>query len=89
MQTCILDGATIRDKETLHTLLAKGLNFPCWYGRNLDALFDCLTDPETAVTIRLLHRESLEERLGRRGLGLVRLLRRAAEEQPQVTLREE
>ena len=22
------------------------LNFPAWYGANLDALFDCLTDPE-------------------------------------------
>ena len=89
MAEIVLDGAELWSMEAVHDRFVQALALPEWYGRNLDALFDCLTDPETAVTIRLLHRESLEERLGRRGLGLVRLLRRAAEEQPQVTLREE
>ena len=89
MAEVVLDGLDIASLEEVDDRFAQALALPEWYGRNLDALFDCLTDPETAVTIRLLHRESLEERLGRRGLGLVRLLRRAAEEQPQVTLREE
>ena len=26
--------------------IGAALNFPAWYGANLDALFDCLTDPE-------------------------------------------
>lgn len=89
MTEIILDGRELQSLEDVHDRFARALDLPEWYGRNLDALFDCLTDPETAVTIRLLHRESLEERLGRRGRGLVRLLRRAAVEQPQVTLREE
>ena len=61
---------------------------PEWYGRNLDALFDCLTELKEPVTVRLLHQEVLEGRLDRRGRALVRLLRRAAAENPQVTLLE-
>ena len=47
-----------RIRETVDEKLQKTLE------ERLGQAFDCLTDPETAVTIRLLHRESLEERLG-------------------------
>lgn len=30
----------------LHQELARKLSFPQWYGANLDALYDCLTDLE-------------------------------------------
>ena len=30
--------------EKAHTYLAEELDFPNYYGRNLDALYDCLTD---------------------------------------------
>ena len=33
-----------RAAEDLHRALAEGLHFPAWYGGNLDALHDCLTD---------------------------------------------
>ncbi len=87
MQTCILDGATIRDKETLHTLLAKGLNFPCWYGRNLDALYDCLSDvgEETEVVVR--NPELLEHTFGKRARLLMHVLERAAELNPNIHVR--
>lgn len=40
------------DKTELHARIAEALDFPDWYGHNLDALMDCLTDLEdTAVTI--------------------------------------
>lgn len=82
-----LDGLELQSLEAVHDRFA--LVLPDYYGRNLDALFDCLTDPREAVTVRLLHREALEDRLGRRGRALVGLLRRAAAENPQVTLLEE
>ena len=44
MYTCILDGKLIKDREMLHGILAAQPEFPDWYGRNLDALHDCLTD---------------------------------------------
>ena len=41
-------------KKELHSYLKKKLKFPDYYGENLDALFDCLTDisTDTAVDIR-------------------------------------
>ena len=38
----ILDGNAIKDKESLHRHMEKTLDFPEWYGGNLDALYDCL-----------------------------------------------
>ena len=34
----------LADKEVLHDTLARELALPDWYGRNLDALHDCLTE---------------------------------------------
>ena len=82
MAEIVLDGLEIESLEEVHDRFALALDLPEYYGRNLDALFDCLT-------VRLLHREALEDRLGCRGRALVRLLRRAAAENPQVALLEE
>lgn len=84
-----LDGREIAAIEEVHNRFAQALSLPEWYGRNLDALFDCLTELGEDVTVRLFRRETLEDRLGRRGRALVRLLRRAAAENPHITLLEE
>ena len=44
MNICIIDGKLIKDREMLHRILAELPGVPDWYGRNLDALHDCLTD---------------------------------------------
>lgn len=89
MAEILLDGRTLSGLEEVHDRFARALDLPDYYGRNLDALFDCLTEPGACVTVRLLHREDLEDRLGRRGRALVRLLRRAAAENPRLVLLEE
>ena len=38
-------------KEELHSYLKKKMKFPDYYGENLDALFDCLTDISTATAV--------------------------------------
>ncbi|CRK55524.1 hypothetical protein [Alloactinosynnema sp. L-07] len=40
----VLDGTKIRSKRAMFTALADTLKFPDWFGHNLDALYDCLTD---------------------------------------------
>jgi RNAse (barnase) inhibitor barstar len=40
----LLDGSAVRSKRAMFTALAKTLSFPDWFGHNLDALYDCLTD---------------------------------------------
>ena len=80
MRTVVLDGAAIPDRETLHRVLAEKLNFPDWYGGNLDALFDCLTSlpEETALTV--VNGGVLEETLGGYGGRFLRVLTDAAGE---------
>ena len=40
MNLVILDGEKITSKEQLHRHLARSLDLPEWYGKNLDALYD-------------------------------------------------
>ena len=44
MQHYVIDCREISSREELHRLLAETLSFPEWYGHNLDALYDCLTE---------------------------------------------
>ncbi len=40
----ILDGAMMTSQAGAHDHIQEALGFPSYYGRNLDALYDCLTD---------------------------------------------
>ena len=40
----ILDCEMMTDRESAHEYIAGVLDFPGYYGKNLDALFDCLTE---------------------------------------------
>ena len=44
MKRVELLASQMTDKEALHDVLARELELPEWYGRNLDALYDCLTE---------------------------------------------
>ena len=39
-----IDTSLITTAKDLHRILAQELDLPDWYGHNLDALYDCLTD---------------------------------------------
>ena len=48
----VIDFSEIADRNALHTRLKHALELPEYYGRNLDALYDCLTEmPECTVTL--------------------------------------
>lgn len=40
----ILDFREVRYYQEIHRIIKEALDFPEWYGENLDALWDCLTD---------------------------------------------
>ena len=44
VNTYVLDGDRLLDREQAHRYLAEALDFPAWYGENLDALYDLLTE---------------------------------------------
>ena len=39
-----VDFSSLEDYGQIHKILKESLKFPDYYGGNLDALFDCLTD---------------------------------------------
>lgn len=84
MLICILDGNNITNKETLHDTLAGSLQLPDWYGRNLDALYDCLSDIQEETEIRFLHEEALEDYLGRYANALRKVIHRACLENSKL-----
>ena len=46
----VLDAARMETREDAHACLKAELNLPEYYGNNLDALYDCLTEmPETEI----------------------------------------
>ena len=47
-------------KEELHSYLKKKMKFPDYYGENLDALFDCLTDISTDTAVDIKYDEDNE-----------------------------
>ena len=54
MKQIILDGNLLADATKVHDYLKEMLEFPEYYGNNLDALYDCLTDlDDVEITINL------------------------------------
>lgn len=53
MKTIHLDLRNIQTLRALHIYLQYKLDLPVYYGRNLDALYDCLTDigEDTRITL--------------------------------------
>ena len=46
----VLDASRLRTRSAAHEYLKEQLHFPAYYGKNLDALYDCLTQlDETEV----------------------------------------
>lgn len=86
MMQVILNGLEIQDRAALHGTIVRQLSFPEWYGGNLDALWDCLTDMNDPVEFLVQNREALEENLGSYADLLYRVLKDAALENEGITL---
>ena len=86
MKTCTLYGARIADMDALHTALAESLGFPAWYGRNLDALFDLLTESTEPATLTIYDWDTLSSTLGDKAARLRRVLEDAGQDNPALTV---
>lgn len=79
-----MDAARVESRDALHRLLAWGLGFPKWYGGNLDALYDSLTDLDGETELAIVNAWTLETALGSYAHALRRVLSDAAAENPHL-----
>ena len=81
-----LDGNAMTDRAAAHSHLAQRLELPAWYGRNLDALYDALTEIGTDTQIILENPAAVVENLGRYGEAMLSTMQEAAEENPHLII---
>ena len=86
MRRAVIECGAVSTKAELHAALAKALDFPAWYGSNLDALHDLLTDIAVDTTIRLQDWSAAEAALGPYGQRVEKVLAICALENPSLTI---
>ena len=84
--TIQLDGQFMTDKAALHDLLQENLSFPNYYGRNLDALYDLLTEISVPTEIKIINSNLLQQQLGAYGAAFLVTLHQASEKSPYLTI---
>ena len=58
MKKVTINTVELSTMDEIHEHLAKELNFPAYYGKNLDALYDCLTDISEETEIKVIAEEN-------------------------------
>lgn len=85
MKKVLIDTALWQDKKQLHQGMKDALSFPDYYGHNLDALHDMLTEmDETELT--LLNTHSLYIRFGSWAYIFLRVIMESASENKRLHL---
>lgn len=84
METIVIDGGLMTSREAAHDLLSARLGLPSCYGRNLDALYDVLTERGAPTRLVVLHRGELEALLGDYGRALLDTLEDADRANPAL-----
>ena len=87
MVTYILDGSKMLSRETAHDELARALHLPEYYGRNLDALWDCVSTMQAHVA--LVSSAAMLEALGLYGKKILSVLEEAAQKNPSFSFSQE
>ena len=67
----VLEGEKMLSRREAHEHLAQQLALPDYYGRNLDALYDVLTEREGPTRIIIRHGNTLLSWLGDYGKALI------------------
>ncbi len=84
MKTYRIDCSRLLEREPAHDHLAAALELPEWYGRNLDALYDCITSMGPGV----IHLEGADALARTDGYGwrILLAITDAVRDNPDLTL---
>ena len=86
MKQVVLSAAEWRTPRDAHEALAQALNFPAYYGHNLDALHDCLRDLDPTLLV-IEHCAQCAEQLGPKWNGFISVFLDVQEENPRLEVR--
>ena len=64
MKFVIIDGEKMTSREAAHAHIAEALDFPAYYGKNLDALADCLSEVPRDTAVLLHNADAARTALG-------------------------
>ena len=66
-------------REAAHAHIAEALGLPEWYGKNLDALADCLWEVPGDICVILMDRDAMVKSLGLYGRKIISVFEHNAE----------
>lgn len=86
--TALINGKEVKSQDHLHTMLAKQLNFPNYYGKNLDALYEILSNDHSGQTIiKIKFLAILKNKIGADYTeALIQAIMDASEDNPKILL---
>ena len=84
MKKIYLNGKAMGSREEMHAHLRRRLKLPDYYGNNLDALFDCLTEMGEETELIVRNTEALRECAGSYGTKLLSVLVAATGSNPRL-----
>lgn len=86
MRELIVDGKLMQSKEALYVHLNRVFSFPSYFGNNLDALWDVLTENEEPTQINFVNTDLTRKYLGNYGENLIRLFESLAVKNKNYTI---
>ncbi len=87
MKEYIFDTSNVKNMDQLHAELAVLLGFPEHYGRNLDALYDCLSG-EIELPVKIIWKTytSTHSKLGENAALFLDVMEDFAQEEPDFQI---
>lgn len=76
-----IEGQYMTDRQSAYAHIAERLDFPDYFGNNLDALADCLSEMPFNCTIIISGKQNILGNLGHYGENMLEVFEEAADEE--------
>ena len=83
MKIIVIDGRRMTDREAAHLYLKRKLELPEYYGKNLDALYDCLCEM-SGVQLIVTYVPEMKHNLRRYADNILNVFEAAAEKNKKI-----
>ena len=84
MEYVFINKKNVASMDELYRRFSEGFHFPSYFGSNLDALYDCLTEGADKRIVVVSNKAYLEKTLGQDFSRVCRVLADAAKESPAL-----